>query len=143
MTARDSPSSMVKRSRDQSQEAPRRFSWLTIVPPECSFQAQTRFRNSSRPSSRRLGSCFSDQLPLDKALGCDARVVRPRLPKHVAPAHALEPRQHILQRVVQRMPHVKRTRHVWRGNHNRKGLGFGVDREHAPGAEGLRLLPGF
>ncbi len=50
---------MVKRSRDQSQEAPSRFSWLTIVPPDSAFHAQTRSRNFSRPMSRRPGSCRS------------------------------------------------------------------------------------
>ncbi len=40
-TARDSPSSMVKRSRSQSQEAPSRFSWLKIVPPDSAFHSQT------------------------------------------------------------------------------------------------------
>jgi hypothetical protein len=44
---------MVKRSRDQSQEAPSRWSWRLIVPPDSSFQAQTRRTNSSRPRSRR------------------------------------------------------------------------------------------
>ena len=89
------------------------------------------------------GLLLFHELPFDKTLSRDARMVRPRLPKHVAPAHALEPRQHILQRVVQRVAHVKRTRHVWRRNHNRKGLGFRIDRERAPSTEGLRLLPRF
>src|ERR1039457_4554204 len=53
-TARDRPGSSVKRSRDQSQEAPRRIIWLLMVSPYCSFHAQTRFSNSSRPRSRRL-----------------------------------------------------------------------------------------
>src|SRR5579883_2374391 len=40
VTARESPSSMVNRSRDQSQEAPRRLSCLMMVPPDSAFQAQ-------------------------------------------------------------------------------------------------------
>ncbi len=52
-TASERPGSIVKRSRDQSQEAPRRFSWLMIVPPDSSFQAQTSLRNASRPIVRR------------------------------------------------------------------------------------------
>ena len=40
-------------SRDQSQEAPRRLSWRTMVPPDSSFHSQTRLTNSSRPRSRR------------------------------------------------------------------------------------------
>ena len=50
---------MVKRSRDQSQEAPSRFSWLMIMPPDSAFQAQTFSRNASRPMVRRSGSCRS------------------------------------------------------------------------------------
>ncbi len=47
---------MVKRSRDQSQEAPSRLSWLMMAPPDSAFQAQTFSRNFSRPSARRFGS---------------------------------------------------------------------------------------
>ncbi len=47
---------MVKRSRDQSQEAPSRLSWLMIVPPDSAFHAHTFSRNFSRPRSRREGS---------------------------------------------------------------------------------------
>ena len=43
---------MVKRSRDQSQEAPRRFSWLTMAPPDSAFHAQTRSTKASRPMRR-------------------------------------------------------------------------------------------
>ena len=50
---------MVKRSRDQSQEAPSRFSWLTMTPPLSAFHCQTRSRNLARPMSRRPGSCRS------------------------------------------------------------------------------------
>lgn len=47
---------MVKASRDQSQEAPRRFSWPMMVPRDLIFCCQTRFSNSSRPISTRVGS---------------------------------------------------------------------------------------
>ena len=50
---------MVKRSRDQSQEAPSRFSWLTMVPPLSAFQVHTRSMNLARPSWWRPGSCRS------------------------------------------------------------------------------------
>ena len=46
---------MVKRSRDQSQEAPSRLSWLMMVPPDSAFHSQTRSMNFSRPISRRPG----------------------------------------------------------------------------------------
>jgi hypothetical protein len=45
---------MVKRSRGQSGEAPSRRTWRMIVPPDSSFQAQTRSTNASRPRSWRL-----------------------------------------------------------------------------------------
>jgi len=44
---------MVKRSRSQSQEAPRRFSWPMICPPDSPFHCQTRSIKASRPSSKR------------------------------------------------------------------------------------------
>ena len=47
---------MVKRSRLQSQEAPRRFNWLMMVPPLSAFQAQIFSTNLSRPIWRRSGS---------------------------------------------------------------------------------------
>ena len=48
-TAREQPSSMVKRSRDQSQLAPMRRSWEVMRPPNSSFHAQARRRKPSRP----------------------------------------------------------------------------------------------
>ena len=80
---------MVKRSRDQSQEAPSRFSWLTMVPPDSAFHSQTFSTNASRPRSRR-SDLRLHQLALDHHLGGDAGVVRARLPQHVLAAHALE-----------------------------------------------------
>ncbi len=44
---------MVNFVRVQSQEQPRRRSWLRIVPPYLSFQAQTSFTKASRPMSIR------------------------------------------------------------------------------------------
>ena len=55
MTAFWKVSSIVKALRDQSQEAPRRFNWLMIVSPDCSFHSQTLARKASRPISRREG----------------------------------------------------------------------------------------
>ena len=47
---------MVNASRDQSHEAPRRFSCPMIVPLEAIFCCQTRRSNASRPISARVGS---------------------------------------------------------------------------------------
>ncbi len=44
---------MVKRSRDQSTEAPSRRSCWEMVPPESSFHAQTRSMKASRVMSVR------------------------------------------------------------------------------------------
>ena len=50
---------MVKALRDQSHEAPRRFNWLMMVPPDCAFQSQTLAVKASRPISRRVGFVLS------------------------------------------------------------------------------------
>ncbi len=105
---------MVKRSRDQSQEAPSRFSWLTMVPPLSAFHAHTFSMNFSRPDPAPVGLLALHHLALDHQLGGDAGVVGARLPQHVLAAHALEAAEHVLQRVVEGMPHVQRARHVGR-----------------------------
>ena len=48
---------MVKRSRCQSSEAPRRRSWRVMVPPDCAFHSQTCLRKASRPMARRSWPC--------------------------------------------------------------------------------------
>jgi hypothetical protein len=45
-------------------------------------------------------------LALHHHLGGDAGVVRAGLPQHVAPAHALEAAENVLQGVVERVAHV-------------------------------------
>lgn len=45
---------MVKRSRDQSTEEPRRRICRVMLPPDCSFHSQIFSRNFSRPRSWRL-----------------------------------------------------------------------------------------
>ncbi len=79
------------------------------------------------------------QLPFDHHLGRDPRVIRARLPQHVASAHPLEPAENVLQRVVQRMPHVQRARHVRRRDHD--GEGVGVPPLRAASLECAALLP--
>ncbi len=44
---------MVKRSRSQSTESPRRRIWPRIAPPDSAFHCQTRSTNFSRPRSWR------------------------------------------------------------------------------------------
>ena len=79
------------------------------------------------------------QLALDHHLGGDAGVVGAGLPEHVAPAHALEAGKHVLQRVVERMPHMQRAGHV--GRRDDDAIGFGVAPLRPAAAEGARLLP--
>ncbi len=44
---------MVKRSRVQSQDTPRRRSWVVMVLPYSAFHSQTFSKKASRPSARR------------------------------------------------------------------------------------------
>ncbi len=79
------------------------------------------------------------QLPLDHHLRRDARMVGARLPQHVAAAHALEAAQDVLQRVVERVPHVQRAGHVRRRDHD--GEGIGVAAVGTAGGERAGILP--
>jgi hypothetical protein len=115
---------MVKASRDQSQEAPRRFSCSRIVPPDCAFHAQTWDRNSSRLRSRRWIWDLA-KLAFDDHLRGDARMVGARLPERVEAAHPVPAGQHVLQRVVEGMAHMQDAGHVGRRDHDRERLGPG------------------
>ncbi|SLJ82350.1 Uncharacterised protein [Mycobacteroides abscessus subsp. abscessus] len=62
-TARERPSSMVKRSRLQSTPSPSARICHWMAPPDSRFQSQTFSTNSSRPKSSLVlpstASCFS------------------------------------------------------------------------------------
>ena len=91
-------SSIVKRSRDQSQDAPRRRNCFVIVPPDCSFHSQTFFRKASRPISRRPTFCARrGQFALHHHLRRDAGMIGARLPQHIVAFHALIADENILQ----------------------------------------------
>ena len=79
------------------------------------------------------------QLPLDHHLGGDAGVIGAGLPQHVAAAHALEAAENVLQRVVERVAHMQRARHVRRRDHD--GERRGVLPFRAAGLERAALLP--
>jgi hypothetical protein len=130
---------MVKASRDQSQDAPRRFSCWRMVPPDCAFHAQTWDRNSSR-LSRGAGSGIWHQLAFHDHLRGDARMVRARLPERVEAAHPVPAGQHVLQRVVEGMAHMQDAGHVGRRDHDRKRLGPGSGVRAR--LEGVCLFPG-
>ncbi len=46
-----------------------------------------------------------------------------RLPQYVAPPHALKADHNVLQRVVERVPHMKRTGNIWWRDHNAIWIG--------------------
>ncbi|OPY86791.1 MAG: hypothetical protein A4E72_01612 [Syntrophus sp. PtaU1.Bin208] len=58
------------------------------------------------------------QFLLHNVLGGDARVIHSRHPEGIETLHALEADDHILQRVVQGMPHVENPRHIGRRDYN-------------------------
>ncbi len=103
--ARHNPSSIVKRSRDQSQEQPSRFSCSMMMPPCLSFHSQTRRRNSSRPRSWRvLLFCPCADLLFDHGLRGDPGVIGARQPEHFLAQHARAPGEDVLDGVVQDVP---------------------------------------
>ena len=79
------------------------------------------------------------QLALDNHLGSDAGMVHARLPEHVLAAHALEADQDVLQRVVERVPHVQRAGDVRRRDDDGERLGIGLGAR--TGAECVRVFP--
>ena len=79
------------------------------------------------------------QLPLDHHLGRDAGMIGAGLPQYVAAAHPLEAAENVLQRVVQRVAHMQRARHVRRRDHD--GERRGVFSFRAAGHERAALLP--
>jgi hypothetical protein len=108
-TAFDSPSSMVKRSRDQSQDAPSRLQLADddaagfVLPlPDL---VEERLAADGAAVDLALG-----QLALDHHLRGDAGMVETRLPQHVPAPHALEAAQDVLQRVVERVAHMQASR---------------------------------
>jgi hypothetical protein len=61
-------------------------------------------------------------LLLDDVLGRDAGVVVPWLPERVVALHPVPADQGVLDRSVQRVPHVERARHVRRRHADDEGL---------------------
>src|SRR6185436_6611561 len=58
---------------------------------------------------------LGEELALDDHLRRDAGVVRARLPKRAVALHAMETREHVHDRVLERVAHVERPSHVrWR-----------------------------
>ena len=97
------------------------------------------FQEFLAPERAPVGLLRLHQLPLDHHLGRDAGVIGARLPQHVAPAHALEAAQNVLERIVERVPHVQRAGDVRRRDDD------GVRGRACPlgtaGLEGAGLFP--
>ena len=122
---------MVKRSRDQSQEAPRRRSclrWCRRIPPSTPRPLEKFFAAQVAAT----GLLAFHQLPLDDHLRRDAGVIRARLPQHVLAPHALEAAENILQRIVERMAHMQVAGDIRRRNDDGESLGAGALRPSRP-----------
>ena len=134
---------MVKRSRGQSSEAPRRRNWRVMVPPDSAFHCQTRSRNASRPSAWRLTALLGQQA-FHHHLGGDAGMVGAGLPQRVAALHAPPADQRVLHREGQRMAHVQAAGDVRRRDHDgeRRGVAARVAGEGAGGLPAL-VEPGL
>ena len=91
---------MVKRSRDQSHDAPSRLSWRDDGAAGLRLPGPDPLQEFLAAHVAAAGLLALHQLPLDHHLGGDAGVVGAGLPQHVRAAHPLEPRQDVLQRVV-------------------------------------------
>ena len=78
-------------------------------------------------------------LAFDHHLRCDAGMVGARLPQHILAAHALEPDQDILQRIVQGVPHVQNAGDIRR----RDDDGISLCRRVAGGFEASVFFPGL
>ncbi len=71
------------------------------------------------------------KLALDHHLRGDARVVGARLPEGAIAVHAVQPGQHVHQRVLEGMPHVQRARDVRRRDDDAVGRALADGREPA------------
>ena len=143
-TARDSPSSMVKRSRDQSHDAPRRFSWLMIGAAGLVLPLPDALDELVAAQGAAVGLLPLHQLALDHHLRGDAGMVGAGLPQHVAAAHALEADEHVLQRVVEGVAHMQRAGDVRRRDDDGEGprpCGRAAGGEGAGSPRGGRSAP--
>jgi hypothetical protein len=112
---------MVKYSRDQSTEAPRRFIWSVMAEPYCCFQAQTRSVKASRPKSVR-GLAFGGELALDHHLRGDAGVVGAGNPDGGVAGHAMPAREDVHLGLVEHVAHVQAAGDVGRRQQLDEGL---------------------
>jgi hypothetical protein len=86
------------------------------------FHSQTRSMNFSRPSPG--ASCPLFQLALDDVLGRDAGVVGAGDPEGIEALHPFIADEDVLERVVERVPHVEGAGDVGRGDDDGEGSPF-------------------
>ena len=77
-------------------------------------------RGKTLASQLLFGRAFASELLLDDVLGCDRRVVVARQKQHLLPRHALEARDQVVDRCLQRMAHMKLARDVGRRKAHRE-----------------------
>ena len=78
----------------------------------------------------------------DDRLSRNPRVIGPRHPQSFIPLHPTPASQQVLQRPVERMPHMQRTRHVRQRDHDHmRRLGMRITRLWRIGVEVTSLFP--
>ena len=121
-TARESPSSMVKRSRSQSRRGAQRLVLLRRCGSRTApSRPRPARRNSSRPRSWRLFFSVLLQLLLHHHLRGDAGVVGAGEPEGVEAGDALPADEDVLQRGGERVAEVERAGDVGRRQHDGEG----------------------
>ena len=83
------------------------------------------------------------ELALDDCLRRDACMVRTRHPQSGVAAHALVTNHDVLDRAVQRMPHVQHAGHIRRRDHDGEGALTGLLRTWGEATRGLPLTVGI
>jgi poly(A) polymerase len=137
VTIFDSPASIVKRSRDQSGEVPRRRIWRVMVLPEILLPLPDFFEEllATQVVAR---DALAVELAFHHDLRRDAGVVGARLPQRVVAAHAVVARQRIHDRLVEAVAHVQRAGDIRRRQQDAEIVGFGGVE---PGGEIAARLP--
>jgi hypothetical protein len=112
---------MVKYSRCQSTEAPRRFIWSVMAEPYSRFHAQTLF-GEGFAGEVGAGLAFGGELALDHHLRGDAGVVGAGNPEAGVSGHAVPAGEDVHLRLVEHVAHVQAAGDVGRREQLDEGL---------------------